>query len=103
MKEAKYLDIRVGEYVFTVKLIFVAGGGFYHEDIIKACIMEQHPIPQTFLEKLFENWRYLTYETHEYSLISTNKGLKEWCEMWCKHIVEKHDDLTKAGKEWEKI
>lgn len=103
MKKVKYLDVRVGEYVFTVKLTYVVGGGFYHEDIIKARIMEQHPIPQTFSEKLFEHWRYSTYETHEYSLFSGDWDLKEWCEMWCKHIANRHDTLTKAEKEWEKI
>lgn len=102
MREVKYLDVRVGEYVFTVKLTYVAGGGFCHEDIIKARIMEQHPIPQTFSEKLFECWRYLTYGTHEYSSLRSI-DLKEWCEMWCKHIVERHDALTRAEKEWDKI
>lgn len=103
MKKVKYLDIRVGEWVFTVKLTYVAGGGFNHEDIIKARFMEQHPIPQTFFEKLLECWQYSTYETHEYSLFSIETGLKEWCEMWCKYIVERYDGLTRAEKEWDKI
>lgn len=102
MREVKYLDIRVGEHVFTIKLTYVAGGGFYHEDIIKARIMEQHPIPQTFSEKLLEYWRYSTYETHEYSSFR-GLDLKEWCEMWCKDIVERHDALTRAETEWDKI
>ena len=104
MKDVKYLDVRVGEWVFTVKLTYVAGGGFYYEDIIKARIMEQHPIPQTFFEKLFENWRYLPYDTGEYSsAVWTGTSLKEWCGMKCKHIVERHDTWTQVKKEWDKI
>lgn len=103
MKEVKYLDIRIGEWVFTVKLTFVAGGGFYHEDIIKARIMKQHPIPQTFFEKLFENWQYFPYDTGEYSSFWSDTSLKEWCVKKCKRVVERHDALTQVEKEWEKI
>jgi len=103
MKDVKYLAVRVGEWVFTVKLTYVAGGGFYHEDIVKIRIMEQHPIPQTFFKKLFENWKYLPYDTGEYSSFWNDTSLKEWCELKCKRVVERYDSLTHVEKEWEKI
>lgn len=103
MKKVKYLGIRVGEHTFMVKLTYVAGGGFYYEDIVKARIMERHPIPQTFFERLFENWRYLPYDTGEYSSLWNDTSLKEWCGLKCKRIVERYDSLTQVKKEWEKI
>ena len=103
MKEVKYLGIKVGEHTFMVKLTYVAGGGFFHEDIVKIRIMDVHNFPQTFWEKIFENFVYPAYDTHEYSPFGTEQSLEDYCKTQCTAVARKQDSLTKVKKEWDKI
>ena len=101
MKNTKWVDIHVGEYVFTVKC---------HRDFdsclgmhIKAIIFELHSHPTTFYQMLIESFKYRIYRTSEWYENLCDISLAEFlnCECGLEALAQKHN--KKTINQWENL
>ena len=98
-KEIKYKDIRVGHYVYTVKMKLLPQGSVFNGTAVEVDVMAWHLPPRNFWERLAEFWRFslsswtwdpqiseasleafvidkCAYETNK--LLCQDRGVREW-------------------------
>ena len=101
MKHTKWVDIRVGENVFTVRCD-------RYDDctlgvIVSFDIYELHEHPTNFLKRFLEFWKYKQFASGKWIECFDEDGLQEYIMDTCKSVVASNEKHFDALKEWENL
>lgn len=102
MNEIKYRECRIGEELFTIKLIYKPTGGLCYNPIVKVRIMKWHTKPVTLLEKLLEVFKF-SIDCGEWDPLLIDSSLEEYCKHKCLNYVNRQDTMNRAEIEWGRI
>ena len=101
MKNTKWVDIRVGEYIFTVKCHRCLG-----EDLgmhVKIKVFAQHLAPTKWHQKLFESFKYPLYRTAGWYEKLCDVSLMEFINCECGLEALTQDSYKNTIDEWENL
>ena len=101
MVRPKYMDVRVGENLFTCRLDrcdYVSSNDMVHVEIY-----QWHDHPRNLLGRLIEPFKYACYKTGHWTPYTDDTTIREWVIDLCKYIVQQNDERFRADKEWESI
>jgi hypothetical protein len=101
MARVKYMDVRVGENLFTCRLMrldYVSSN-----DMVRAEIYEWHDHPRNLFKRIIEPFKYACYRLEYWTPYTDNTTIKEWVIGLCKEIIQQDDEKFRADKEWEDI
>lgn len=101
MKDTKWVDIRVGEYIFTVKCRRNFDDWFGMH--IQATIFELHPHPTTFWQRFSESFKYHIYRTSEWYEGLCDISLIEFLNCECGLEALAQDRNKKTIDQWENL
>ena len=102
MKEIKYKDFRIGNNLYTVKLIYLPKGGISYNPVIKVRIMKIHTKPCNFLEKLLEVPKF-SISTSIWDPFVTKESLNLYCRNKCYIDTKQNEKVNRAKNEWDQI
>ena len=101
MKNTKWIDIRIGEYIFTVKC---------HRNWddclgmhVKIKVFAQHPAPINWYQRLFESYKYPLYRTAEWYEKLCDISLTEFISCECGLEALTQDNRKNTINEWENL
>ena len=101
MKNTKWVDVRIGENLFTVRCDRLENSDIGM--IVYFDVFEQHPHPTNFFKQLME-FRHCKYFTSGQWIANVAlDSLQERIFDTCKNIVESNEKRFNAIKEWENL
>ena len=100
MKNTKWKDFRIGNYVFTVR---VRRCSDFSTDFtkIKYIIFELHAHPKNWFEMVCETFRYGYYERGSiYEMLKTS-SLEDFILYTCEKVIKRNEKLLTDEKDWK--
>ena len=101
MKNTKWVDIRIGENIFTVRCDRLDDSFFGL--IVSFDVYEQHPHPTNYLKRFIEFWRYKQFASGRWIESLSDDSLQERILGACNSVVESNEKHFDAIKEWENL
>lgn len=101
MKNIKWVDIRIGENVFTVCCDRYEECGF--GVIVSFSVYELHEHPTNFLKRFLEFWRYRQFASGKWIECFAEDSLQECIIETCESVVASNEKHFNALKEWENL
>lgn len=101
MKNTKWVDIHVGENIFTVRCVRSEDSSFGM--IVWFDVFEQHPHPTNFFKQLIEFQRCKHFTSGQWVENLADDSLQERIIDTCKNIVKSNEKHFDAIKEWENL
>ena len=101
MKNTKWVDIHIGENIFTVRCNRLDDSTFGL--IVYFDVYEQHSHPTNLFKQLLEFWRYKHFTSGKWIEGLSDYNLQECILDVCKNVVESNEKHFDAIKEWENL
>ena len=101
MKNTKWVDIRIGENIFTVRCNRLDDSTFGL--IVSFDVYEQHQHPTNFFKRFIEFWRYKQFASGKWIENLSDDSLQERILGACNGVVESNKKHFDAIKEWENL
>ena len=101
MKNTKWVDIRIGENIFTVRCNRLDDSTF--GIIVSFDVYEQHQHPTNFFKRFLEFWCCKQFASGKWIESLSDYGLQECILDTCKGVVESNEKHFDALREWENL
>ena len=101
MKNTKWVDIRIGENVFTVRCNRYDERGLGMT--VSFNVYELHEHPTNFLKRFMEPWKYKQFTSDKWIEHFDKDNLQEYIINTCKYVVRSNEKHFNAIKEWENL
>lgn len=101
MKNTKWVDIRIGEDIFTVRCNRFDDNAF--GTVVSFDVYEQHQHPTNFLKRFIEFWGYEHLASGKWIESLSNVSLQERIIRTCEYVVDSNYKHLNAIKEWENL
>jgi len=101
MKNTKWIDVRVGDKIFTVKC-----HRNWEECLgmhVRIKVFAQHPFPVKWYQKLFESFKYPLYRTAGWYEKLSDVSLTEFIDCECGLEALTQDSYQNTINEWENL
>lgn len=99
--DRKWIDIRIGENIFTVRCIRTKDSIFGYTFDIE--IFAPHKHPTTFWERFTEFWKYQSFNNYTYHEALQNEPLHNWIIERCKDQVERIEEKKNLENQWNNL
>lgn len=97
----KWIDVRIGEYTFTVRCTRTSDSTFGNVFDIEIFPLHKHPI--TFWERFTEILKYYTFDSCSYYEALAEMTLSDWVVDCCKDVAERIDKKKNIENQWENL
>lgn len=101
MKNTKWVDICIGENIFTVRCDRSEDSSLGM--IVWFDVFELHEHPTNFFKRFFEFWKYKQFASGKWIESFSDDNLQEYILDTCKGVVESNEKHFDAIKEWENL
>lgn len=101
MKNTKWIDIRVGENIFTVRCRRYDDCSF--GVTVSFDVYEPHEHPTNFLKRFLEFWKYKQFASGNWVESFSNDSLQEHIIETCEGVITSNEKHLDAIKNWENL
>ena len=97
----KWIDIRIGKNIFTVRCTRTKDSTFGYVFDIEIFPLHKHPI--TFWERFTEFWKYCSFDNFTYHEALQDIPLHDWIIERCKDQAEAIEKKENLENQWNNL